>query len=337
MLAIRSLTLAPAAPNRHRLMASFLDFEKPIAELQSRIDELRETATGGGIDLRTEIDRLQVKSDRLLRDTYARLTPWQKTQVARHGDRPHFKHYAAALFDDFTPLAGDRAFGDDQAIMGGLARFRGRRVMVIGHEKGDDTTSRIRHNFGMGKPEGYRKAIRLMQLADRFGLPVITLVDTSGAFPGISAEERGQAEAIARATEQCLALRVPLVAAILGEGGSGGAVSLATGNHVLMFEHAVYSVISPEGCASILWRTGDKAADAAEAMKVTAQDLKALGVIDAIMPEPLGGAHRAPEAAIATLGEAIERALSDLSPISGDALIRQRREKFLAIGRGIAA
>jgi len=314
-------------------MASFLDFEKPIAELQSRIDELRETARGGGIDLGAEIARLQQKSDRLLRDTYARLTPWQKTQVARHGDRPHFRHFVAALFDDFMPLAGDRGFADDQAIIGGLARFRGRRVMVIGHEKGDDTSSRIRHNFGMGKPEGYRKAIRLMQLADRFALPVITLVDTSGAFPGISAEERGQAEAIARATEQCLALRVPLIAAILGEGGSGGAISLASGNRVLMFEHAVYSVISPEGCASILWRTSDKAAEAAEAMKVTAQDLKALGVIDAIMPEPLGGAHRDPDAAIAVLGDAIATALGDLATLSAAALIRQRREKFLAIGR----
>ncbi len=318
-------------------MASFLDFEKPIAELQARIDELRETGAAGQIDLGPEVERLQIKSDRLLRDTYARLTPWQKTQVARHGDRPHFKHYVAALFDQFMPLAGDRAFGDDQAIIGGLARFRGRRVMVIGHEKGDDTTSRIRHNFGMGKPEGYRKAIRLMQLADRFGLPLVTLVDTSGAFPGISAEERGQAEAIARATEQCLALRVPLVAAILGEGGSGGAVSLSTGNRVLMFEHAIYSVISPEGCASILWRTSDKAAEAAEAMKVTAQDLKALGVIDTIMPEPLGGAHRDPAAAIAVLGDAIEQALGELSPLSGAALVRQRREKFLAIGRIAAA
>ncbi|PZP05843.1 MAG: acetyl-CoA carboxylase carboxyl transferase subunit alpha, partial [Sphingomonas hengshuiensis] len=241
-------------------MVSFLDFEKPVAELEARIAELRATAsaTAGAVDIDAEVARLQQKADRLLRDTYARLTPWQKTQVARHGDRPHFKHYVAGLFEEFTPLAGDRAFGDDRAILGGLARFRGQRVMVIGHEKGTDTASRIRHNFGMGKPEGYRKAIRLMQLADRFGLPVVTLVDTSGAFPGVEAEERGQAEAIARSTAQCLALGVPMVAAIVGEGGSGGAVALATGNRVLMFEHAVYSVISPEGCASILWRTPDR-------------------------------------------------------------------------------
>ncbi|MGN6268736.1 MAG: acetyl-CoA carboxylase carboxyltransferase subunit alpha [Sphingomonas sp.] len=314
-------------------MASFLDFEKPVAELQSRIDELRDTAADGTVDIDAEIARLQAKSDKLVRDTYARLTPWQKTQVARHPERPHFKDYVAALFDDFMPLAGDRAFADDQAILGGLARFRGRKVMVIGHEKGDDTASRLKHNFGMGKPEGYRKAIRLMELADRFGLPVLTLVDTSGAFPGVQAEERGQAEAIARSTETCLALGVPLVAAIVGEGGSGGAIALATGNRVLMFEHAVYSVISPEGCASILWRTADKAADAAEAMKVTAQDLKQLGVIDAIVPEPLGGAHRDPAAAAAALGDAMEGALGELAGLGRDALLRDRREKFLAIGR----
>lgn len=316
-------------------MASFLDFEKPIAELEARIAELRATAaaTGGAVDIGPEVARLQQKAERLLRDTYARLTPWQKTQVARHGDRPHFRDYVAALFDDFTPLAGDRAFGDDQAILGGLARFRGQRVMVIGHEKGSDTASRIRHNFGMGKPEGYRKAIRLMQLADRFGLPLVTLVDTSGAFPGIQAEERGQAEAIARSTEQCLALGVPVVAAIVGEGGSGGAVALATGNRVLMFEHAVYSVISPEGCASILWRTSDRAADAAEAMRVTAQDLAAFGVIDTVVPEPLGGAQRNPVAAISTLGDAIAAALGDLAPLDRNSLIRGRREKFLAMGR----
>jgi len=314
-------------------MATFLDFEKPIAELQSRIDELRETAEGGTVDIDAEVGRLQAKSDKLLRDTYARLTPWQKTQVARHGERPHFNHYVAGLFDDFMPLAGDRAFGDDQAILGGFASFRGRRMMVIGHEKGDDTASRLRHNFGMGKPEGYRKAIRLMQLADRFGLPVVTLVDTSGAFPGVQAEERGQAEAIARSTEACLALGVPLIAAVVGEGGSGGAIALAAGNRVLMFEHAVYSVISPEGCASILWRTADKAPDAAEAMKVTAQDLKALGVIDTIVPEPLGGAHRDPAAAIVSLGDAIDGALTGLGNLDADQLRRSRRDKFLAIGR----
>jgi len=301
--------------------------------LQNRIDELRETAADGTVDIDAEISRLQAKSDRLVRDTYARLTPWQKTQVARHPARPHFKHLVASLFDDFMPLAGDRAFADDQAILGGLARFRGRKVMVIGHEKGDDTASRLKHNFGMGKPEGYRKAIRLMELADRFGLPVLTLVDTSGAFPGVQAEERGQAEAIARSTEACLALGVPLVAAIVGEGGSGGAIALATGNKVLMFEHAVYSVISPEGCASILWRTADKAADAAEAMKVTAQDLYKLGVIDAIVPEPLGGAHRDPAAAAVALGEAMHDALGELDGLDRDALRRQRRDKFLAIGR----
>ncbi|OQW72638.1 MAG: acetyl-CoA carboxylase carboxyltransferase subunit alpha [Proteobacteria bacterium ST_bin13] len=314
-------------------MASFLDFEKPIAELQARIDELRETAAGGSVDLDADVARLQVKSDKLLRDTYARLTPWQKTQVARHGDRPHFKHYVAGLFSDFMPLAGDRAFGDDQAIQGGLARFRGRGVVVIGHEKGDDTASRLRHNFGMGKPEGYRKAIRLMDLADRFGLPVVTLVDTSGAFPGIQAEERGQAEAIARSTARCLSLSVPMVSAIVGEGGSGGAVALASGNLVLMFENAVYSVISPEGCASILWRTSDRAADAAEAMKVTAQDLKALGVIDTIVPEPLGGAQRDPKRAIAALGDAIALALGDLDKASPAQLLAGRRKKFLTIGR----
>lgn len=314
-------------------MTSFLDFEKPIAELQGRIDELRETAADGAVDIDAEVTRLQAKSDKLLRDTYARLTPWQKTLVARHGERPHFCDYVAGLFDDFMALAGDRAFADDQAILGGFARFRGRRVMVIGHEKGDDTASRLRHNFGMGKPEGYRKAIRLMQLANRFGLPVVTLVDTSGAFPGVQAEERGQAEAIARSTETCLALGVPMVAAVVGEGGSGGAIALAAGNKVLMFEHAVYSVISPEGCASILWRTADKAAEAAEAMKVTAQDLKSLGVIDMIVPEPLGGAHRDPVAAIAMLGDAIDTALGELGNQGPDELRRMRREKFLAMGR----
>lgn len=316
-------------------MASFLDFEKPIAELEARIAELRATASAsaGAIDIGPEVARLQLKSDRLLRDTYARLTAWQKTQVARHGDRPHFKDYVAGLFEDFTPLAGDRAFGDDLAIMGGLARFRGRRVVVIGHEKGNDTASRIRHNFGMGKPEGYRKAIRLMQLADRFGLPVITLVDTSGAFPGIQAEERGQAEAIARSTEQCLALRVPLVAAIVGEGGSGGAVAFSAADRVLMFEHAIYSVISPEAGASILWHTSDKAAEMAEAMKITAGDLKGLGIIDTIVPEPVGGAHRNPALAIATLGDAIATALNPLVGQPHAALIAARRAKFLAIGR----
>jgi acetyl-CoA carboxylase carboxyl transferase subunit alpha len=314
-------------------MATFLDFEKPIAELQGRIDELRDTAASGEVDIEAEISRLQSKSDRLLRDTYARLTPWQKTQVARHPERPHFKHYVASLIEGFMPLGGDRAFADDSAIIGGLGRLNGRKVMVIGHEKGDDTASRLKHNFGMGKPEGYRKAIRLMQLADRFGLPVVTLVDTSGAFPGIQAEERGQAEAIARSTEASLALGVPMVAAILGEGGSGGAVALAAGNRVLMMEHAVYSVISPEGCASILWRTADRAPDAAEAMKVTAQDLHALGVIDTIVAEPLGGAHRDSAAAISGLGEALDSALGELEGQTADQLRRDRRAKFLNMGR----
>jgi acetyl-CoA carboxylase carboxyl transferase subunit alpha len=314
-------------------MPSFLDFEKPIADLQARIDELRETAADGAVDIAADVARLQAKSDKLLKDTFARLSPWQKTQVARHPERPHFRDYVAGLFDEFVPLAGDRAFADDQAIQGGFATFRGRRVMVLGHEKGFDTATRLKHNFGMGKPEGYRKAIRLVQLADRFGLPIVTLVDTSGAFPGIQAEERGQAEAIARSTEACLAAGVPVVAAIVGEGGSGGAVALAAGNRVLMFQHAVYSVISPEGCASILWRTADKAAEAAEAMKVTAQDLMAFGVIDAIVAEPVGGAHRSPAVAITALGDALAKALGDLDGLSADALRTARRDKFLAMGR----
>jgi len=313
-------------------MVSFLEFEKPIAELEARIIELRATANVGDIDIDGEIDKLEQRAAKMLADSYAKLTPWQKTQVARHPERPHFKDYVAGMFDDFMPLAGDRAFADDQAILGGLATLGERRVMVIGHEKGDDTASRVRHNFGMAKPEGYRKAIRLMQLADRFGLPVVTLVDTSGAFPGVQAEERGQAEAIARSTEQCLALGVPMVAAVVGEGGSGGAVALAAANRVLMFEHAVYSVISPEGCASILWRTADKASDAATAMQVTAQHLHALGVIDRIVPEPLGGAHREPAAAVANLAAAIGEELDALSGMDAAALRTDRADKFLAIG-----
>jgi acetyl-CoA carboxylase carboxyl transferase subunit alpha len=313
-------------------MAPYLDFEKPLAELASRIVKLRETGGDGSVNIEAEIERLQAKAERMLRDTYARLTPWQKTQVARHPDRPHLKDYVAALIDGFLPLAGDRKFGEDQAIVGGLGRFRGRRVMVIGHEKGDDTATRLKHNFGMAKPEGYRKAVRLMRLADRFGLPVVTLVDTAGAFPGVQAEERGQAEAIARSTEQCLALKVPMVAAIVGEGGSGGAIAIAAANRVLMLEHSVYAVISPEGCASILWRTGEKAADAAEAMRVTAQDLKQLGVIDRIVDEPVGGAHRNPAEAIAILGSALEEELDQLAGESGDALRAQRRAKYLSIG-----
>jgi acetyl-CoA carboxylase carboxyl transferase subunit alpha len=273
-------------------MLQYLDFEKPIAELETRVAELRETANNGAVDIDAEVAKLEAKSAKLLRDTYAKLSPWQKAQVARHPDRPHFRDYVAGLVTDFLPLAGDRSFADDPAIVGGFARIDGRRVMLLGHEKGDDTASRLKHNFGMAKPEGYRKAIRLMRLADRFGVPVVTLVDTPGAFPGVEAEERGQAEAIARSTEECLGLTVPIVAAIVGEGGSGGAVAIASANRVLMFEHAVYSVISPEGCASILWRTADKAADAAEAMKITAADLLALGVVDRVIDEPLGGAQR---------------------------------------------
>src|SRR5687767_3675274 len=313
-------------------MQTYLDFEKPIAALDQRINELRETATAGDIDIEPEVARLEAKSARLLKESYAKLTPWQKTQVARHPERPHFKHYVAGIADDFMPLAGDRAFADDPAIIGGLARIDGRKVMLIGHEKGDDTASRLRHNFGMAKPEGYRKAIRLMQLADRFGLPVVSLVDTSGAFPGVQAEERGQAEAIARSTEQCLSLGVPMVAAVVGEGGSGGAVAIAAANRVLMFEHAVYSVISPEGCASILWRTADKAADAAEAMRITAGDLLALGVVDRVVPEPLGGAHRQPEEAMSGLKQALLEELDGCMALGAKELVAQRRAKFLAVG-----
>ena len=313
-------------------MVTFLEFEKPIAELQGRIAELRDTAAAGSLDIEAEVSKLEAKSERLLRDTYDRMTPWQKTQVARHPERPHFRDYLAGFVENFVPLAGDRAFADDLAILGGLGRIGGRRVMVIGHEKGDDTASRLKHNFGMAKPEGYRKAIRLMKLADRFGLPVVTLVDTSGAFPGVQAEERGQAEAIARSTETCLDLGVPLIAAVVGEGGSGGAVALAAANRVLMLEHAVYSVISPEGCASILWRTGDKAADAAEAMKVTAADLQRLGVIDRIVPEPVGGAHRDPAEAIRLLGAALAEELDALAGQAPTVLREARRHKFLTMG-----
>jgi len=313
-------------------MQTYLEFEKPIAELDRRIAELRATASAGSINIDVEVERLDAKSSKLIRETYARLTPWQKTLVARHPERPHFKDYVAGIAEDFLPLAGDRAFADDQAIVGGLARIDRRRVMLIGHEKGDDTASRLKHNFGMAKPEGYRKAIRLMALADRFGVPVISLVDTSGAFPGVQAEERGQAEAIARSTEQCLALKVPMIAAVVGEGGSGGAIALAAANRVLMFEHAVYSVISPEGCASILWRTADKAADAAEAMRVTAQQLAELKVIDRIIPEPTGGAHRDPGAAIDALKSALIEELDRAAAMSGEQLLAQRRAKFLALG-----
>jgi acetyl-CoA carboxylase carboxyl transferase subunit alpha len=313
-------------------MTVYLEFEKPVAALEARILELQETADESDFNVDAEIGKLRAKSDKMLADTYAKLSPWQKTQVARHPERPHFKNYVADICEDFTVLSGDRAFGDDQAIIGGLAKIGGRRIVLIGHEKGDDTVSRLRHNFGMGKPEGYRKAIRLMELADRFGLPVVTLVDTSGAFPGVQAEERGQAEAIARSTEKCLSLGVPMIACIVGEGGSGGAVALAAAERVLMFEHAVYSVISPEGCASILWRTSDKAADAAQAMKMTASDLKSLGVIDRIVAEPVGGAHRDPALASASLGRAIGEELDVLSALSPAELRKRRQTKFLAMG-----
>ncbi|GMM93899.1 acetyl-CoA carboxylase carboxyltransferase subunit alpha [Qipengyuania sp. MTN3-11] len=310
-------------------MISYLDFEKPVAELEKRIAELRQSSEDDGVDIAAELGRLERKSAGLLKSTYAGLTPWQKTQVARHPGRPHFRDYVERVFEEFVPLGGDRTFGDDQAILGGFARLNGRRLMLIGHEKGHDTESRIRHNFGMGKPEGYRKAIRLMDMAGRFGLPVVTLVDTSGAFPGVEAEERGQAEAIARATEACLALPVPMVAAIVGEGGSGGAVALASAERVLMMEHSVYSVISPEGCASILWRTADRAADAAEAMKVTAQHLLELGVIDRIVAEPVGGAHRDKGAAATALGEALGEELDRLGEMEPAALRRMREDRFL--------
>ncbi len=313
-------------------MNTYLDFEKPIAELEGKIKELRHLADGGGVNIVDEITRLQAKVERLLRQTYSRLTPWQKTQVARHPERPHFSDYVDALVEDFTPLAGDRVFADDKAVIGGLASFRGRAVMIIGHEKGADTDQRIAHNFGMAQPEGYRKAARLMRLADRFRLPVITLVDTPGAYPGIGAEERGQAEAIARSIETCLGLRVPLVSAVIGEGGSGGAIAIAVANRVLMLEHAIYSVISPEGCASILWRTAEKAEEAADALKLTANDLIKLGVIDTVILEPLGGAHREPQTMIARLGDALETALDELVDVPGGELKGRRHEKFMVMG-----
>lgn len=314
-------------------MATYLEFEKPIAELDGKIAELKHVATGGDINIADEVAKLQAKTEKLLKQTYAKLTPWQKTLVARHPERPHFSDYVAALISDFVPLAGDRAFADDRAIIGGLGRFRGRPVLVMGHEKGSDTQSRVRHNFGMAKPEGYRKAIRLMELADRFGLPIVTLVDTPGAYPGVEAEARGQAEAIARSTETCLKVKVPLVSVIIGEGGSGGAIALAAGNYVIMLEHSVYSVISPEGCASILWRSADQAKEAAEALRLTAEDLKQLGIIDEIVTEPLGGAHRSRADTTTRLGETLEAALARFDGLSGDEIRSQRRQKFLEMGR----
>ncbi|HXE16328.1 MAG TPA: acetyl-CoA carboxylase carboxyltransferase subunit alpha [Stellaceae bacterium] len=313
-------------------MKHYLDFEKPIAELEDKIEELRHLSNSADLNIADEVQRLETKLDRQLHQVYARLTPWQKVQIARHPDRPHGFDVINGLIADFTPLAGDRAFAEDRAIVGGLGRFRDQPVMVIAHEKGADTDARMRHNFGMARPEGYRKARRLMELADHFRLPVLSFVDTAGAYPGIDAEARGQAEAIARAIETCLKIEVPLVATIIGEGGSGGAIALAAGNRVLMMEHAVYSVISPEGCASILWRVPDKAQDAADALKLTAQDLTKLGVVDAVVPEPLGGGHRAPQQAVAALGDALQQALKPLLTLDGPTLRAQRRDKFLAIG-----
>jgi acetyl-CoA carboxylase carboxyl transferase subunit alpha len=311
----------------------FLDFERPIAELESKIEELRHLSTTSEINIADEVGRLEETANRLLRQAYARLTPWQKVQVARHPERPHCLDYVSGLITEFVPLAGDRAFAEDPAIIGGIGRFRGRSVLVLGTEKGADTETRLRHNFGMARPEGYRKARRLMRLAERFRLPVLTFVDTNGAFPGIDAEARGQAEAIARAIETCLDIEVPLVASIIGEGGSGGAIALAVGNAVLMLEHAIYSVITPEGCSAILWRDGEHAQEAAEALKLTAQDLLRLGVVDRVVAEPLGGAHRLPKEAIDSLGEAIDETLRPLLGLDGSGLRAQRRAKFLAMGQ----
>ena len=314
-------------------MHNFLDFEKPIAELEGKIEELRHLSDNGEMNIAEEVGRLQGKADRLLRQSYSKLTAWQKIMVARHPDRPHFTDYATKLIEDFVPLGGDRLYAEDWAMIGGIGRFRGASAVVIGQEKGADTKSRVEHNFGMARPEGYRKAQRLMRLADRFKLPIITLIDTAGAYPGVGAEERGQAEAIARCIEVCLQVRVPLVSVIIGEGGSGGAIAIATGNRVLMLEHAVYSVISPEGCASILWRSGEQAQQAAEALRLTAQDLLKLEVIDEIVPEPLGGAQRDKASAIDAVGDAIERHLAELRGSNSSGLHKHRREKFLKMGR----
>jgi acetyl-CoA carboxylase carboxyl transferase subunit alpha len=317
------------APPRH-----YLDFERPIAELEAKIDELSklsEAAGAGGMN--AEVDGLRARAGELRREAYAKLNAWQKTQVARHPQRPHLKDYLAGLIDEFVELRGDRKFADDQAIVGGLGRFRGAPVMVMGHEKGHDTETRLKHNFGSARPEGYRKAVRLMDMAEQFGLPVITFVDTAGAYPGVGAEERGQSEAIARSTERCLTLGTPMVATVTGEGGSGGAIALAAANRVLILEHSIYSVISPEGCASILWRDGTRGREAAEAMKITAQDLLKLNIVDRIVGEPDGGAHADPGSAIKAVGDAVEEELKKLSSLSPDELKKQRAERFYAIGR----
>ena len=314
-------------------MRHFLDFEKPIAELEGKIEELRRTTDAGGIDVADEVGKLRDKAQALLKSTYAKLTPWQKAQVARHPERPHAKDYIEALVTDFTPLAGDRAYADDLAVVGGMGRFRGRAVMVLGTERGHDTDSRVKHNFGMARPEGYRKARRLMDVAGRFGLPILSFVDTAGAFPGIEAEARGQAEAIARSIEAGLEAPVPFIATIIGEGGSGGAIALAAADRIVMLEHAIYSVISPEGCASILWRDAAQASTAAEALKLTADDLKRLNLVDAVVPEPLGGAHRDAEGTMASLGDTIAELLAPLVELDGATLRARRREKFLEMGR----
>jgi acetyl-CoA carboxylase carboxyl transferase subunit alpha len=314
-------------------MRHFLDFEKPIAELEGKIEELRRMSEPGGINIADEIGRLTAVADKQLRATYAKLTPWQRVQVARHAERPHAQRYIDRLITDYMPLSGDRTFGEDAAVVGGVGRLGGRSIVVLGQEKGDDTDSRIKHNFGMARPEGYRKAQRLMKLADRFGLPVLTLVDTSGAYPGIDAEARGQAEAVATSIDTCLSLGVPLVSVVIGEGGSGGALAIASADRVYMLENAVYSVISPEGCASILWRNSANAQDAAEAMKVTAADLKKLEVIDDVIPEPMGGAHRAPDETIDLVGKVVSEALGELSQFDRDTLRKNRQEKFLAMGK----
>ncbi|BAR98639.1 acetyl-CoA carboxylase carboxyltransferase subunit alpha [Blastochloris viridis] len=315
-------------------MRSYLDFEKPVAEFEAKVEELRALAANGeGVAIGDEIAKLEAKANQALKDLYASLTPWQKALVARHPQRPHVSDYVRSLITEFVPLAGDRKFGEDEAILGGFGRFRGEPVCVIGQEKGSTTEERLRHNFGMARPEGYRKAVRLMEMADRFGLPVLTLVDTAGAYPGIGAEERGQAEAIARSTDTCLGLGVPNVAVVIGEGGSGGAIAIATANRVLMLEHAIYSVISPEGAASILWHDSSRAQDAATNMKITAQDLIKFGVIDKIVPEPPGGAHRNAEAMFTTVGDAVEQAFAELKGLSATEVREQRYAKFLAIGR----
>jgi acetyl-CoA carboxylase carboxyl transferase subunit alpha len=318
-----------AASSRH-----YLDFEKPIAELEAKLEELQKASdTAGPGAIETEVTALRDRVEILKREAYSRLDPFQKTQVARHPNRPHFVDYVEGLVEDFVELRGDRKFGDDQAIIGGLGRFRGRSVVIMGHEKGRDTQTRLKHNFGMARPEGYRKAVRLMDMAEQFGLPVLSFIDTAGAYPGVGAEERGQAEAIARSTERCLTLGVPMIAAITGEGGSGGAIAIAAANKVLILEHSIYSVISPEGAASILWRDGSRAREAGEAMKITPQDLIGLKIVDRIVPEPAGGAHSDPGEAIRTMGDAIEQELDSLAASSADELRRQRADRYYAIGR----